>query len=48
MAMTAQIFLNMIRHDRVRFSQIAFLVFDECHHAVEKHPMAEVKYPNIY
>src|SRR5882757_4709091 len=42
MAMTVQIFLNMLRHEYIRLSRVALLIFDECHHATEKHPMAEV------
>jgi superfamily II DNA or RNA helicase len=42
MAMTSQIFLNLLRHGYIKFSQIALLIFDECHHAVKDHPMSNV------
>ncbi|KAJ9078333.1 Dicer-like protein 1 [Entomophthora muscae] len=36
--MTAQIFLNMLRHAYISMDEICLLVFDECHHAQKKHP----------
>ncbi|KAI0241525.1 Dicer-like protein 1 [Massospora cicadina] len=38
LVMTAQIFLNVLRHGFLRMSQVGFLVFDECHHARKDHP----------
>ncbi|KAJ9053924.1 Dicer-like protein 1 [Entomophthora muscae] len=36
--MTAQIFLNMLRHAYITMNDICLLVFDECHHTQKKHP----------
>ncbi|CAG8574135.1 14728_t:CDS:2 [Acaulospora morrowiae] len=38
LVMTAQIFLNVLRHGFISLSQVNLLVFDECHHTSKKHP----------
>ncbi|RIA97599.1 hypothetical protein C1645_813834 [Glomus cerebriforme] len=38
LVMTAQIFLNILRHGFISLSQVNLLVFDECHHTSKKHP----------
>ncbi|CAG8634049.1 16813_t:CDS:2 [Funneliformis mosseae] len=38
LVMTAQIFLNILRHGFISLTQVNLLVFDECHHASKKHP----------
>ncbi|RUS20581.1 putative dicer-like protein [Endogone sp. FLAS-F59071] len=38
LVMTAQIFLNMLRHGLVSLNRVNLLIFDECHHAKLKHP----------
>lgn len=39
LVMTAAIFHHMILHDYITLSRVNLLVIDECHHAVNKHPM---------
>jgi endoribonuclease Dicer len=36
--MTAQIFLNILRHSFLKMASVGLLILDECHHAVKKHP----------
>ncbi|KAG2217031.1 hypothetical protein INT45_003987 [Circinella minor] len=36
--MTAQIFLNTLRHGFIHMSQVNLIVFDECHHCTKRHP----------
>ncbi|KAI8331367.1 dicer-2 protein [Chlamydoabsidia padenii] len=36
--MTAQIFLDILRHGFVRMDNVNLLIFDECHHAIKRHP----------
>ncbi|CAG8495896.1 2311_t:CDS:2 [Paraglomus brasilianum] len=36
--MTAQIFLNILRHGFISMSQVNLIVFDECHHTSKRHP----------
>lgn len=36
--MTAQILLNVLRHDVIHFDDILLLIFDEAHHATKLHP----------
>lgn len=36
--MTAQVLLDALRHDVLRFETIALLIFDEAHHATKGHP----------
>ncbi|KAI0220906.1 Dicer-like protein 1 [Massospora cicadina] len=38
LVMTAQIFLNMLRHAYISMNEISLLIFDECHHTQKKHP----------
>ncbi|XP_053604305.1 endoribonuclease Dicer [Plodia interpunctella] len=40
--MTCQILSDMITHGYIRIQDINLLIFDECHHAVEDHPMRVV------
>lgn len=37
--MTSQILNDMLTHQYIRIEDINLLIFDECHHAVEDHPM---------
>ncbi|KAI9010410.1 hypothetical protein CLU79DRAFT_773664 [Phycomyces nitens] len=36
--MTAQIFLDTLRHGFITMNSVNLIVFDECHHATKKHP----------
>ncbi|KAG2220792.1 hypothetical protein INT45_012461, partial [Circinella minor] len=36
--MTAQIFLDILRHGFIEMTQINLIIFDECHHCIKKHP----------
>ena len=47
MAMTTQIFLNILQHAYIKVSQVALLILDECHHAVKDHPMKLVRQWNL-
>ncbi|CAG8442886.1 9275_t:CDS:2 [Ambispora leptoticha] len=38
LVMTAQIFLNILRHGFISINRVNLLIFDECHHAAKKHP----------
>ncbi|CAG8433757.1 11080_t:CDS:2 [Ambispora gerdemannii] len=38
LVMTAQIFLNILRHGFISMNRVNLLVFDECHHAAKRHP----------
>jgi hypothetical protein len=40
--MTVQIFLQLLLSDFIQFDRINLLIFDECHHAVSRHPMRQV------
>lgn len=37
--MTSQILSDMLTHAYIRIEDINLIIFDECHHAVEDHPM---------
>lgn len=37
--MTSQILSDMLNHSYIEIEDINLLIFDECHHAVEDHPM---------
>lgn len=37
--MTSQILCDMITHAYIKIDDINLLIFDECHHAVDDHPM---------
>lgn len=37
--MTSQILCDMLTHQYIKIEDINLLIFDECHHAVEYHPM---------
>ncbi|KAG6448847.1 hypothetical protein O3G_MSEX005733 [Manduca sexta] len=39
LVMTCQILLDMLTHVYIKIEDINLLIFDECHHAVEDHPM---------
>nr|AVK59458.1 Dicer-2-PA [Nezara viridula] len=39
LVMTAAIFYHMILHSYITLSRVNLLVIDECHHAVNRHPM---------
>ncbi|KAI9294789.1 hypothetical protein K502DRAFT_304512, partial [Neoconidiobolus thromboides FSU 785] len=38
LVLTAQIFLDMLRHGKIQMKEIGLIVFDECHHTEKKHP----------
>lgn len=40
--MTTQIFLDLILSGRISLQNCCLLIFDECHHGVENHPMRQV------
>lgn len=42
LVMTAQIFVDLLGHARIKLSQVNLIVFDECHHAKKEHPYAQV------
>lgn len=42
LVMTAQIFLNLLRHGLVDMTNVAILVFDEVHHATKLHPFRRI------
>lgn len=37
--MTCQILSDMLTHQYIRIEDINLIIFDECHHAVDDHPM---------
>jgi dsRNA-specific ribonuclease/ERCC4-related helicase len=49
--LTAQVFLNALRHDVIHFEKVALLIFDEAHHATKYHPfnsiMREFYFPSL-
>ncbi|XP_060881396.1 endoribonuclease Dicer-like isoform X5 [Metopolophium dirhodum] len=42
LVMTAQIYLNNLRHGYMHIKDANLLIFDECHHAVALHPFKQV------
>ena len=40
--MTAQIFLDMLSHGVMSLDRVNLIVFDECHRAVNDHPMRQI------
>lgn len=42
LVMTSQILLDMLNHKYVELSKINLLIFDECHQAVDEHPMRQI------
>lgn len=42
MVMTSQILVDMLNHNFVPLERINLLVFDECHHGVDDHPMRQI------
>ncbi|XP_045498782.1 endoribonuclease Dicer isoform X2 [Colias croceus] len=40
--MTSQILNDMLTHQYIRIQDINLIIFDECHHAVEDHPMRQI------
>lgn len=40
--MTAQIFLNLLKHSLITMSQVSLLIFDEAHHATKSHPYRRI------
>ncbi|XP_038213849.1 endoribonuclease Dicer isoform X2 [Zerene cesonia] len=40
--MTSQILNDMLTHQYIRIQDINLIIFDECHHAVDDHPMRQV------
>ncbi|XP_014251027.1 endoribonuclease Dicer isoform X2 [Cimex lectularius] len=42
LVMTAQIFLDLILHGYIKFSSVAVLILDECHHATNNHCMSQI------
>lgn len=44
MVMTAQIYLNNLRHGYMSIRDAKLIIFDECHHAVALHPFKQVCY----
>ena len=42
LVMTAQIFLNLLRHGLVHIQDVALLIVDEVHHATKSHPYRRV------
>lgn len=47
--MTTQILADMLQHRYIKISDINLIIFDECHHATDDHPMRVVmKYFNMH
>ncbi|CAM1325416.1 DICER1 (predicted), partial [Pycnogonum litorale] len=42
LVMTTQIFLDILCHGFLPLSKCNLVIFDECHHAIKRHPMREV------
>lgn len=42
LVLTAQIFLNALRHGLIRMTSVALICFDEVHHATRQHPFRRI------
>ena len=42
LVIVAQIFLDLILHNRISLKDVNLLILDECHHATGSHPMREI------
>lgn len=40
--MTSQILNDMLTHKYISVEEISLIIFDECHHAVDDHPMRSI------
>ncbi|XP_059057480.1 endoribonuclease Dicer [Achroia grisella] len=40
--MTSQIMVDMLTHGYIKIENISLIIFDECHHAIDDHPMRMV------
>lgn len=40
--MTAQIFVDTITHGYIKLDRVNLIMFDECHRAVNNHPMRQI------
>uniref|UniRef100_A0A1B6DNE2 Uncharacterized protein n=1 Tax=Clastoptera arizonana TaxID=38151 RepID=A0A1B6DNE2_9HEMI len=42
LVMTCQIFLNLLTSNVLKLNQVNLIIFDECHHSVNNHPMRQI------